>query len=73
MQRGWTQALLSGAQGHDQRQWVQTEPQEFLSEHEETLPVRVAEHRYRLPTEFVELPSLELFKSHLGIVLGNLL
>ena len=37
MQRGWSQSLLSGAQGQDQRQWAQTEMQEVPSEHRETL------------------------------------
>ena len=35
--------------------------------------VWVAEHWNRLPRDFVESPSLENFKSHLDIVLGNLL
>ena len=33
--------------------------------------VRVTEHWHRLPSEFVELPFLEIFKSHLDMVLGN--
>lgn len=35
--------------------------------------VRVMEHWYRLPREVVEVPSLEIVKSSLDIVLGNLL
>ncbi|KFV87623.1 hypothetical protein N308_00210, partial [Struthio camelus australis] len=35
--------------------------------------VRVTEHWNRLPREAVESPSLEIFKSHLDTVLGNLL
>ena len=34
--------------------------------------VRVTEHWHRLPREVVESPSLEIFKSHLDMVLGNL-
>jgi len=33
------------------------------------LTVRVTEHR--LPREVVESPSLEVFKKHLGMALGN--
>ncbi|GAB0190843.1 hypothetical protein GRJ2_001549600 [Grus japonensis] len=35
--------------------------------------VRVTEHWDRLPREVVESPSLEIFKSYLGMVLGSLL
>ncbi len=37
VQRGQSQALFSGAQWQDQRQWAQTETQEVPSEHQETL------------------------------------
>jgi len=33
--------------------------------------VRVAENWHRLPREFVESPSLEIFKNYLYMVLGN--
>jgi len=33
--------------------------------------VRVTKHSYRLPGEFVEVPSLEIFKSYLNMVLDN--
>ncbi|KFQ54196.1 hypothetical protein N334_03616, partial [Pelecanus crispus] len=35
--------------------------------------VRVTEHWHRLPREVVESPSLEVFRSHLDMVLGHLL
>ncbi|KFV78129.1 hypothetical protein N308_14612, partial [Struthio camelus australis] len=35
--------------------------------------VRVREHRKRLPREVVESPSLEIFKSRLDVILGNML
>ncbi|KFV80513.1 hypothetical protein N308_01192, partial [Struthio camelus australis] len=35
--------------------------------------VRMKEHWNRLPRQAVESPSLEIFKSHLDMVLGNML
>ncbi|KFV76451.1 hypothetical protein N308_05926, partial [Struthio camelus australis] len=35
--------------------------------------VRVTEHWNRLPGEVVESPSLEIFKTHLDVILGNML
>ena len=64
----------SFAQRQDQRQWAQTETQEIPSEFKKRVfTVRVTEHCQRLPREVVESPLLEIFKSHLGVVLGNLL
>jgi len=36
-------------------------------------PLRVTESWHRLPTEFVESPSLEIFKTRLDMVLCSLL
>ncbi|KFV78601.1 hypothetical protein N308_02111, partial [Struthio camelus australis] len=36
-------------------------------------PVRVPEHWHRLPREVVESPSLEIFKTRLDVILGNVL
>ncbi|KFV77857.1 hypothetical protein N308_04818, partial [Struthio camelus australis] len=36
-------------------------------------PVKVAEHWNRLPREVVESPSLEIFKTRLDVMLGNVL
>ncbi|KFV79748.1 hypothetical protein N308_04294, partial [Struthio camelus australis] len=35
--------------------------------------VRVTEHWNRLPREAVESPSLEIFKTRLDVILGNML
>ncbi|KFV88496.1 hypothetical protein N308_06483, partial [Struthio camelus australis] len=35
--------------------------------------VRVPEHWSRLPREAVESPSLEIFKTRLDVILGNML
>jgi len=35
--------------------------------------VRLTKHWHRLPREAVKFPSLEIFKSHRDIILGNLL
>lgn len=34
--------------------------------------VKVTKHWHRVPGSVVESPSLEMFKSHLGMVLGSL-
>ena len=54
VQRRWGQTLLSGTQGHDQRQQAPTETQEAPSEHEEKIlycegnqaPEQVAQRGY---------------------------
>lgn len=49
-----------------------TETQKVPPDHQETLfTVSVAKHWHGLPSEAVESPSLEVFKSHLAMVLGN--
>ncbi|KFV77157.1 hypothetical protein N308_00731, partial [Struthio camelus australis] len=36
-------------------------------------PVRVSEHWHRLPREVVESPSLQISKTRLDVILGNVL
>ena len=48
MSSGWGQAVFSGAQQKDKRQWTLTERQEVPSEHEEKNSVRMTEHRNQL-------------------------
>jgi len=43
----------------------------FLNIRKHFFTVRVTEHWHRLPTAIVGFPSLETFKSHLDMVLGN--
>jgi len=72
VQRGRSQALLGGAQWQDQRQWAQTETQQVLLEHQETLFYCEGDQAlHRFPREAVESPSFEIFKSHLDTVLGT--
>ncbi|KFV82419.1 hypothetical protein N308_15003, partial [Struthio camelus australis] len=44
-----------------------------LSLRKSFLTVRVTEHWNRLPRGVVESPSLEIFKSRLDVILGNML
>ena len=54
--------------GHGHRQKHRRFP---LNIRKQFFTVRVTEHWHRLPREVVESPSLEIFKSHLGTVLGK--
>jgi len=72
VQRGWRQALFSGAQRQDKGQWTQTEAEEVPAEHEEELLQNEGDGN-RLPREVVDSPSLEIFKTRLDKVLCSLL
>ncbi|KFV76722.1 hypothetical protein N308_04527, partial [Struthio camelus australis] len=45
----------------------------FLNLRKNFFPVRVTEHWNRLPREIVESPLLEIFKTRLDAILGNVL
>nr|XP_047909708.1 uncharacterized protein LOC125180947 [Anser cygnoides]XP_047909709.1 uncharacterized protein LOC125180947 [Anser cygnoides]XP_047909710.1 uncharacterized protein LOC125180947 [Anser cygnoides]XP_047909711.1 uncharacterized protein LOC125180947 [Anser cygnoides] len=72
--RGWSQALLSGAQGQAQRQWAQTGAQEAPSEHQEALLCCAgARALAQVAHRGCGVSSLEISQSHLDIGLGPLL
>lgn len=66
--------FFSGAQCQDKKQWALTATQEILSKHQEALFLYVGD---RALTQVVQrccgIFSLENFKSHLNMVLKNLL
>ena len=52
---------------------AQTEIHEIMSEKTTYFPLGVVKHWKRFPEEVVESPSVEIFKTQLDVVLGNLL
>lgn len=68
-QRGWSPTLFSGAQWQEQRQWAQAETRGcFLN----MRSAGVTKHcGHKLPMDVVQSPSLEIFQSHLQMVLGR--
>lgn len=52
------------------RQWAQTETRDVLPEHQEALPYCVGDRAMELS---LGSPSLEIFKSPVDMVVGNLL
>jgi len=66
--KGESEALPSGAQQQDRRQWTHTETQEVhLNTRKHFFTVRATEHWHRLPRDVVVSP----FRRCLGMVLGN--
>lgn len=65
MQGRYSQALFSGVQWWEERQWAQAEIQEILFKHEgegEVFTVRVLKLWQKLPREGVEFRSVEMLK-----------
>jgi len=71
MKRGWSQALIRDrTRGNGHKLKLERFPSNVRKHF---ITVRVTEHQHSLPSEVVESPSLGIFRSHLDIVLGNLL
>lgn len=68
------QALFSGAQRQDERQWAQTETHDLPYEYQEMcfFTMRVTEHWHRYHRDVVDSPSLQILKSCPDIVLGSM-
>lgn len=58
------QPLLSGAEQWLKRQQADNDAQKLHLSRRKNLTVQVTEHWHRLPSEVLESPSLEIFKSH---------
>ena len=74
MSGGWCQTLFSGAQRQDKGQRAQTEAEEVPSEHEEELRPSEGDGALEQAAQgAVDSPSLEIFNTHLDVILCGLL
>jgi len=73
VQIGQSQTLFSGTPHQDKRQWVQTGRQEAPCEHQEALLCCMGNRALAQAAQRACGISLEIFKSHLHVVLGAVL
>jgi len=73
VQKRWRQALFSGAQCQEKRQWAQSGTQEIPAKHQETLPYCADERALGHATQRgCGVSSLEISKPRLDMALGTL-
>lgn len=69
----WSQAVFCCARQQDKRQGAQPEIREVPSAHKKKLHCESNKALNRLPRGAVESVSLEVFRTHLCVILGNMI